>query len=250
MELTAAVFAAVAGAALLIGISKGGLSIGGPALTILLSLAMPATVAIGVLLPLLILGDCLALWAHWRRWDGRLLLRLLPGGVVGVALASLWLRSISERALQLVLVAVTLVFVTHQLVRPLLAARSAGAGEAVPARPGLGVVAGTVSGVTSTVAHVGGPPIAIYLLLIRTPSRSYVATSVAFFAVTNWLKVPGYLAAGLLDAELLWRLAPTALLVPPGIWVGRWAVLRISQTTFDRLVLASLAVGAVLLLVR
>jgi uncharacterized membrane protein YfcA len=298
VELTPPVVAAVAGAALLIGISKGGLSVGGPMLTILLSLAMPATVAIGVLLPLLILGDSFALWAHWKRWDRALLLRLLPGGVAGVALASLWLRSISERALELVLVVVTVAFVAFRLVEPLLArkpitgadrgaagadqvsadlagggrsstdgaARDAaggwarasvdrpgdtvGAGNGGANRFGYGVAAGSASGIASTVAHVGGPPIAIYLLVTRTPIRSYVATSVVYFAVINLLKVPGYVAAGLVDVDLLLRLAPTALLVPPGIALGRWAVERISQRTFDRLVLVSLLAGAALLLVR
>jgi hypothetical protein len=111
------------------------------------------------------------------------------------------------------------------------------------------VVAGASSGVTSTIAHAGGPPIAIYLLLVRATSRYYVATSALFFAVVNWLKVPGYLGAGVFDAGLIVRLAPTAALIPPGILIGRWAMGRISQQTFDRLILASLTAGAVLLLI-
>jgi uncharacterized membrane protein YfcA len=63
------------------------------------------------------------------------------------------------------------------------------------------------------------------------------------------LKVPGYLAAGLFDWDLLWRLAPTALLIPLGTAVGRWAVHRVQQQTFDLIVLALLVAGAGLLLV-
>lgn len=250
MELTATAYLAVAAAALLIGLTKGGLSVGGPVLTILLSLAMPTRVAIGVLLPLLILGDGFALWAHWRRWDRALLVRLLPGGVVGVALASLWLRSMSERVLQLALVVVTVLFVVHRLAQPLLAARWTVAGETLRARSGPGLAAGTASGITSTVAHVGGPPIAMYLLATGIPARSYVATLAAFFTVVNWVKVPGYLAAGLVHIGLLVRLAPLAPLVPLGIVIGRWVVVRISQAVFDRLVLGSLLAGAALLVVR
>jgi uncharacterized membrane protein YfcA len=224
-------------------VSKGGLSGIGPLLTVFLSTAMPATVAIGVLLPLLIVGDVFALWAHWKRWDRALLIRLLPGGVAGVAAASFGLRAISERTLQLALVAVTVVFITYRLIESRLPDI-----ELRP-RPWHGVVAGTSSAITSTIAHAGAPPIAIYLLLSRTTRRHYVATSALFFAVVNWLKVPAYIGAGVFDADLVVGLAPAALLIPPGILIGRWAVVRISQQTFDRFILASLATGAVLLLI-
>ncbi|MFV0258039.1 MAG: sulfite exporter TauE/SafE family protein [Acidimicrobiales bacterium] len=231
-------------AAVLIGVSKGGLSVGGPVLTILVSLALPAKVAIGVLLPLLIVGDVFAVAAHWGRWDRDLLVQLLPGGLVGVGMASVGLAGMSERSLQLIIAVVTLSFVVLRLVEAWLAQLRLRPG-AVP-----GTMAGVASGVASTVAHVGGPPIAIYLLAIRTPSTVYVATSALFFAVINWLKVPGYLAAGLFDPALLIRTAPAALLIPPSVVIGRWAVHRLSQRSFDRMVLASLLVGAVLLVLE
>ena len=234
----------VATAAFAIGVAKGGLSGIGPVLTLFVSLAVPPKVAIGVLLPLLIVGDSFALWAHWRRWDTALVLRLLPGGLAGVAVASVGLRAVSERALELLIVAVTVLFVSYRLVEPRLSSGR------IVVRPWHAGVAGVASGVTSTVAHVGGPPIAIYLLLARTPARVYVASSVLFFAAVNWLKVPGYVAAGLFDVGLLVRLSPTALLIPPGILFGRWIIERISQEWFDRLILLSLVGGGVLLLAR
>jgi hypothetical protein len=233
----------VAAAAFLVGVGKGGLSGFGPMLTVLVSTAMPPTVAIGVLLPLLIVGDVFALWAHWGGWDRSLLARLLPGGIVGVGAASFSLSAISERALELVLVGVTAAFILYRLVETRLPDL-----ELRP-RSWHGVVAGASSGVTSTIAHAGGPPVAIYLLLTRTTSRHYVATSALFFAVVNWLKVPGYVGAGVFDAELTLRLAPTALLIPPGILIGRSAIRRISQQAFDRFILASLVGGAILLLI-
>jgi uncharacterized protein len=244
MVVTPAVIAVVALAALLIGVSKGGLGGGlGPLITLLVALVVEPPVAIGLLLPLLMVGDVAALVAHRGRWDRALLGRLLPGAALGVAVASTLLRQVTPDALRVTLAVVVLATVAYKLVEPRLG------GRAVEVRPWHGAVAGLVSGVTSTVAHVGGPPVVVYLVLARTPAVPYVATLAAFFWVVNWIKVPGYLLAGLFDWSLLWRLAPTAALIPLGTVLGRWAVVRVDQRTFDRVVLALLVVGAGLLVV-
>ena len=244
VAVTPVVAAVVSVAALLIGLSKGGLGGGvGPLITLLVALVVPADVAIGLLLPLLMVGDVSALVAHRGRWDRRLLIRLLPGAVAGVVVASVFLGRVSPELLRVTLAAVTLATVAYKVLEPRLRDRH------LRVRPWHGGVAGFVSGVTSTVAHVGGPPVVVYLVLARTPAVSYVATLAVFFWVVNWIKVPGYLVAGLFEWPLLWRLAPTALLIPVGTALGRWGVHRVEQRTFDRAVLALLVVGAVLLLV-
>jgi uncharacterized protein len=243
MELTPVIVAVVSVAALLIGLSKGGLGGGlGPLITLLVALVLPADVAIGLLLPLLMVGDVAALWAHRGHWRWDLLRRLLPAAAVGVLITSLFLRDLSAEVLRIVLAVVVLAAVAYKLAEPQLVSRR------VEVRPWHGVVAGFTSGVTSTVAHVGGPPVVVYLVLARTPAVPYVATLAVFFWAVNWIKVPGYLAAGLFDWDLLVRLAPTALLVPLGTVAGRWLVRRLEQRTFDRVVLALLVLGAVALL--
>lgn len=69
-----------------------------------------------------------------------------------------------------------------------------------------------------------------------------------FFLVVNWLKVPCYVVAGLLDVPTVLRVLPIGLLVLPGIAVGRWLVTRTSQHVFDRIVLVMLTLGALDLL--
>jgi hypothetical protein len=244
VDLTVPLMLTVGAAAFLLGVSKAGLGGGlGPLVTVMVSIFVPPARAIGVLLPLLIVGDVFAVWTHRRSWDRALLLRLLPAAVLGVAVASFFLGQMSERGLQIFLAVLSVVFVVYRLAEPRI--------RSFDFRPGAGwgVAAGFTSGVTSTIAHSGGPPVVVYLLASRTPPITYVATTAVFFGIVNWLKVPGYIAAGLVDVTLLTRLAPFALLTFPGALAGRFLVERVSKAVFDRIVIGLLIVGAVYLLV-
>ena len=61
-----------------------------------------------------------------------------------------------------------------------------------------GLLAGLIAGFSSTLAHAGGPPVAIYLLLQKVPPIEFNASTVLFFAILNWVKVPYYAYAGVI----------------------------------------------------
>ncbi len=60
----------IAGLGFLIGLSKAGFGGLGTLLTPLLSLVLPVNLAVGVLLPMLMVGDAFALYTYWRESDG------------------------------------------------------------------------------------------------------------------------------------------------------------------------------------
>ncbi len=247
-EVTATVVLAVSTAAFLIGLAKGGLPGLGPIVTVIVALSVPATVAIGILLPILMVGDVVALWALRGHVDRSIVRAVIPGSVAGVGLASFILSSLSAGALELGIVVIVVVFVAYRTAvltnrAPTLGADSMLAGHRA------GAVAGLATGVTSTIAHAGGPPVAMYLLAREVTPIGYAATSAAIFWATNWLKVPGYALAGLLDMNLILTLAPTAVLILPGVLCGRWAVKRFDPRPFEVFVLIGLLIGAVLLIV-
>ena len=112
------------------------------------------------------------------------------------------------------------------------------------------VLAGSLAGFISTLAHAGGPPITIYLLMQDLQPAVFVATSVLFFTALNWIKVPYYLYAGLFDFETLLKLVWLAPLVPLGVWLGKRLVERINKTWFERIIIVLLLITGILLLVR
>jgi uncharacterized membrane protein YfcA len=98
------------------------------------------------------------------------------------------------------------------------------------------------------VAHTGGPPISIYLLLQNVSPRVFAATNAIFFLILNYIKVPFYYAADVFNFALLQQLLWLLPMVPMGVWTGRWLVERVSKELFDRIILVLLILSALLLL--
>ena len=67
----------------MIGFAKGGFSGLGALLTPILALVLPVASAVGVLLPMLMVGDVFAVYMYWKEWDLDLVKRMLPAGIVG-----------------------------------------------------------------------------------------------------------------------------------------------------------------------
>ena len=204
-------------AVLFAGVSKGGFGSGAAfAAAALLALVVDPGIALGVMLPLLMLIDVATLRPYWRKWswpDARLLiLGGLPGTLLG---AALW-RVADEDLIRLLIGVIALAFVAWQGVRARGWIRIGGG--AVPVWGG--VLAGVVAGFTSFVSHAGGPPAAIYLLAQRLDKTTYQASTVLVFWAINIAKVVPYAFLGIFTVETLVAdvfLAPVALV---GAWLG------------------------------
>jgi uncharacterized membrane protein YfcA len=71
-------------AAFLIGLGKGGLGgMVGALVTAMIAVVLPPVQVIGLVLPLLIVGDLFAVIAHWGKWDRDIILQLVPSAIIG-----------------------------------------------------------------------------------------------------------------------------------------------------------------------
>lgn len=232
--------------ALLVGLSKGGLGgTAGALATPLMALVMPADQVIGLMLPILMIADVFAVASHWKRWDWRMVAWMLPGAVVGVTLGTFFIKNAPTETLRLTLAIIVLIFVAYKLLEKRLF-------RDVVYQPhdGHGILAGTVAGFSSSLAHTGGPPVSIYLLLRRVEPRTFNATSALFFAILNWIKVPYYFYAGLFDFAQMQSMIWLLPLLPLGVWGGKILADRFSHETFERVIVGFLVVTAVLLLME
>lgn len=241
---SALIILVIAGVAFLIGLSKGGLGgTAGALATPLLALVMPADKVIGLVLPILMLADVFAVALHWRRWNRKLVFLLIPGSVVGVVIGTVLITNAPTETLRTLLGIIVLVFALYKLFEKQILRKLV-----YKSQDWHGLVAGTITGFSSALAHTGGPPVSIYLLMQDVTPRVFIATSALFFFILNWIKVPFYLYAELFDLDLLRQIAWLLPLVPLGVVAGRWLAQRVDAATFERIIVILLLVNALVLI--
>ena len=211
-------FFLVAGPAVLFaGISKGGFGSGAAfASATILALVIEPGLALGVMLPLLMLIDVASLKPYWKKWRWPEVRLLIIGGLPGIALGGALYTVASPDLLRLLIGAVSVGFVLWQfgLARGVIRI----ARNRMPDWAGL--VLGTAGGFTTFISHAGGPPVAMFLLTRGLSKTEYQASTVLLFWVLNIVKFVPYAFLGLFTAQTFLAnlfLAPFALV---GTWLG------------------------------
>lgn len=217
-------------AVVIVAFSKAGLlgSLGMVAVP-LLALVMPARDAAGMMLPLLLVMDAIAIWTYRKDADWRILKIMLPGAMVGTLIGwALW-SVVSDAMVLLFVGIITLLFILDAIlpIRKKL--------EGLPPSKPWGAFWGGFAGFTSFISHTGGPPFQIYVLPQKLTPVNYAGTNAFFFAIVNTAKLVPYFFLGQLSVTNLTIgliLAPLAVL---GVIVGVWLVRRISVRLFYQL---------------
>lgn len=215
-------------AVVLLGLGKGGFIGVGTLAIPLMAQAVPPVQAAAVLLPLLIVQDAVGVWSFRASWDRRIMVVMLPGAVIGIGLGYWFAASLSEAW---VLVAVGLISFLFGLQR-LWVERG---GQATPSHrlpDWIGAICGVGSGLCSQIAHAGGPPYQLWVMPQRLDRDSFVGTTVIFFAVMNWIKVPAYAALGQFSTANLLASAALLPVATASTFAGVWLVRRVDGERF------------------
>jgi uncharacterized membrane protein YfcA len=126
---------------------------------------------------------------------------------------------------------------------------AAGAARAAPA-PAVGVAAGLVMGVASMVAHSVGVVLNLYLLALRLPTTTILATNNALIVFTNAVKLVGYRRVGFLTGAIMLAAVLSIPALAAGAWLGVRVGRRIPRRAFELTLIGIAIVGAVRLLLR
>ncbi len=188
--------------ALLMGVSKTGL----PGLSIpsilLMTEAFPddARLAIGAMLPVLLVGDCFAVawYRHHAQWDR--LWGLFPYVAVGMIPGWIVLRVLPDgNGLRPIIGTLFLALLTVEICRRWFA------WEHVPNKRWFIALIGLLAGFATIIAHAAFAVMAIYLLSQGMAKKEFMGTAAWFYFIINFSKIPFYAAAGMMtQATLPW----------------------------------------------
>lgn len=234
---------ALAIGAFAIGIAKTGLPGVGILVVPLLAMVFPAKASVGLLLPILIFADLIAVAYYRRHGHWRHLVRLLPCALAGIVAGFLILDRIDNATLKPLIGIIVLAMLLVRF-RTILRPDD-------PSVPHHGLFAGTMgflSGASSMMANAAGPVMTLYLLSMRFDKKKFIGTAAWFFFIVNWVKFPFMVH---LDMITMTSIKMNLMVLPAvalGAWAGIWLLHRIPQRLFNILALLLAAAAAVKLL--
>jgi hypothetical protein len=248
VTLTLAVLVVGTAATFLFGLSKTLVPSAGSLGVALLATVLPALQSTGVALPVLLVGDLIAVSFYGRHADLRLLLRLVGSVLLGLVAGFLVVRVVDTQTAGRLIGVVLVLSAAGEIGRRWWAGRRASAGPPGVVAPGhtggpVGFALGAGAGLSTMVANAGGPMMTFYLLRARVTTLAFLATVAWFFLAVNLLKVPFSVGLGLITPS---SLVISVALVPGmvlGAVVGRLLVRRISQARFEALALVATGVA-------
>ena len=236
---------AICFAIFLLGLSKSGIKGIGIVLVIILAFVFGEKASTGILLPMLICADIMAVIYYNRHANWKYIRKLIPWMAIGV-LVGVWLgNDISELLFKrimavIIIVSVLIMFYTESRKSSL-----------IPTNKLFSISAGFLAGFSTMIGNLAGPIANVYFLAMRLPKNEFIGTVAWLFFIINIFKLPFHF--------FVWKTVTKETLILnivlfPVIFVsffsGIWIVKQISNVNYRRLILIITAIGGVFMLFK
>lgn len=232
-------------AAFLVGLSKGGLKGMGVFTVALTAFFYGAKNSVGILVPLFIVGDILAVIYFKKHVKIKYLIQFLPAMMIGVLVATYvgndWEEVTFKKWMSVIILGSTFYMFWSEY---------RGKKLSVEDRRMSGTI-GFMAGFTTMVGNLAGPFANLYFLATRLPKNEIIGTAAWVFFIINIFKVPFHIFSWkTINLETLTIDAYLTPFVILGFWVGTQLVGLFSERNYRRFLLIVTAIGAILILLK
>ena len=219
--------------ALLVGLGKGGIVGVGNLTVVLFAMVFDAKASVGLLLPVLISADIVAITVYRQHADWKLLARLLPWMIIGILIGYVLFGMMSDLMVRR-MIGIIVLFMTLIQIARLVAARSrwGDISDRLPHSLFFRSFLGLLGGFATMVANAAGPVSQLYFISVGLPKLVFIGTAAWCFFIVNVFKVPFQAHLGIINLNSLQislALAPVAML---GAFVAPKVVDLIPQKLF------------------
>lgn len=244
-HLTALQWLAIGFAVFLLGFSKSGIKGIGIIIIVVLAFVFGEKASTGILLPMLVCADIIAVIYYNRHAQWKYIKKLIPSMIVGV-LVGVWIGNyISEilfKRLMAVIIIVSVIIMLFSENRK---------SNTIPKSKFFSITTGFLAGFSTMIGNLAGPIANIYFLAMRFPKNEFIGTAAWLFFIINVFKLPFHF--------LVWKtvtvetLTLNSVLIPIaviGFFIGARIVKLISNVNYRRFILFITAIGGIILLFR
>lgn len=244
-QLTPALIILFFTGALLIGMSKAGLSGLGIAFVPLLALVFGAKESTGVVLPMLIAADIMAVSYYHRHAVWKHIYRVLPWAAAGIIVALIVGKYINNNQFRLILITIVWAMLGLTLINDLFIKKHE---TEVPDNLLFASLMGFVGGFSTMIGNSAGPVFTLYFLSMRLPKNEFVGTNAWLFLLLNAGKMPLQI---LVWKNITWNSFLTSMSAVPfiilGIYIGIKIVKLLPEKAYRYFVITATLLTSVLL---
>lgn len=228
-------FIAVLGA-IFIGMGKGGIPGVGNITIALYAMIFPAHQSVGILLPVLICADIVAvrIYRQYTLWP--YIWKLLPWVIVGIIAAWGTLRFFSDQQLTIFIGVILLLMTGLHFLRQAISQKAAKGHDPLPHSKWFISTTGIIGGFATMAANAAGPIAALYFLAARLPKFAFIGTMAWFFLIVNFIKLPLQAQLNMVTAQTIQLSLILGLISGVSVLMARYIVKFIPQKTFEALV--------------
>jgi uncharacterized membrane protein YfcA len=241
-------YGTIALGALLVGFGKGGLPGVGNLTVVLMALVLPPKASVGVLLPILISADVIAVLVYRRHAEWRYIFRLAPWMVAGILIGSFVFGAVNDAQVRFLIGLILLSMTAIHLYRKWLRRRS-DSEDALPHHPIFIASTGIIGGFATMMANAAGPVAALYFIASGLPKYAYIGTAAWFFLLVNLFKVPFMMQLQIIDTHSLLFSTRFMLFSILGAAIAPLIVKHINQKVFEILIWFFVIVGGLKLVI-
>ncbi|MEM1122500.1 MAG: sulfite exporter TauE/SafE family protein [Bacteroidota bacterium] len=228
-----------------IGVGKGGIKGISILFVTLMALAYGAKSSTGIILPLLISGDILAVIYYKRHTKWKYLLNFLPFMLIGVLVATLIGKDVPETTFKYWMASIILFSVAFMWLS------ESKAKKVTPQNRWFSGSIGFAAGFTTMIGNLAGPFANIFFLATRLPKNEIIGTSAWVFFIVNNFKVPFHIYVW---ETINWETFTTGLYLLPAVGIGFLIGIKIvglfSEKLFRQFLLVATAIGAILIFLK
>ncbi len=215
--------------AFIVGFSKtsvGGLGI---IVVLLMALVFPGKESVGLLLPMLVVADLIAVIIYKKHCDWTIILKIFPLTGIGVLIGYFIIDLISQDVFN---VALGLVILSMLILGQILEWKKFEVSE----NKYLTIIIGLMAGIATMIANAAGPLLAIYFLQLALPKEKFVGTRSWYFLLLNVFKIPFSVNLGLITYDSLHLNLISLPLIIFGAYIGVKFLAIIDMSTFAWLI--------------
>ncbi|PKV50460.1 hypothetical protein ATE84_2518 [Aquimarina sp. MAR_2010_214] len=232
-------------AAFILGVSKSGLKGMGIVVVTLMALAHGAKASTGILLPLLIFADVLAVLYYNRHARWKYLLQFLPWMIGGVLLAVFVGKDLPEYIFKkgmavIIIISVVIMFFWERYDK-----------KNIPNRLWFISTTGFAAGFTTMIGNLAGAFTNIFFMATRIPKNEFIGTAAWLFFIINLFKLPFHIFSW--DTINMKTLIVDLYLIPGvilGFVIGLKVVKRFKDHQYRKFILIMTAIGGLVILFK